>query len=388
MREVRVDPYGIKIMQPKALNYLIRLNSITNITANILKQEMLSLGGDVAVSRDALTGKAKKTDCLLLGNSSQLNRLIVKLDKQPFGLAGLAKDLSAALQNYQKENITLDLGKFRFNLSKRSLLMGIVNLTPDSFSNDGLYRSQEFGVRRSELEFVEYVRGLIRDGADIIDIGGESSRPGSKPVSVKEEIKRTLPVIKLLCKKVNIPVSIDTYKPEVAHAALDNGASLVNDITGLRNAKMIKTVRKYAAGVVIMHMKGKPRTMQNKPHYSYLIEEIMDFLLQAVMRAQEAGIKKQSIIIDPGLGFGKTAEHNLRILDRLSDFKSLGLPILVGPSRKSFIGKVLKAPVENRIFGTLASCVLAVKNGAAILRIHDVKAVKQALEVTKAIMYS
>lgn len=381
MRDIRVDPYGIQIMQPKALNYLIRLNSITNITANILKQEMLSLGGDVAVSRDALTGKAKKTDCLLLGNSSQFNRLIVKLDKQPFGLAQLAKDLSVTLQSYQKENITLDLGRHKFNLGYRTLLMGIVNLTPDSFSQDGLYRSRESGVG----SILEYVRGLIRDGADIIDIGGESSRPGAKPVSVKDELKRTIPVIKLVCKKIKVPVSIDTYKPEVAHAALDNGASLVNDITGLRAIKMARVVRRHNSGVVIMHMQGTPSTMQNKPRYADLIAEIMQYLQQAVIRAQEIGIKREKMIIDPGLGFGKTAEHNLEILNRLCEFKALGLPILVGPSRKSFIGKVLNCPVEGRIFGTVASCVLAAKNGVSILRVHDVKEVKQALDITQAI---
>ncbi|MFA5724990.1 MAG: dihydropteroate synthase [Candidatus Omnitrophota bacterium] len=370
MRDIQVDPYGIKVMLPKAQGYILKINALSNISANILKQEMLSLGGDVAVSRNALTGKAKKTDCLIMGNLAQLGSLSNKLHKQPFGLDNLARDLSLALKNYRRENFSLDLGSHRLCLGARSHIMGIVNVTPDSFSGDGL---------GDKWRAVEYAEKLVRDGADILDVGGESSRPGAKPVSVKVELSRTIPVIKALVRKIKVPVSIDTCKAEVARQALDSGASLVNDISGLKNIKIAKIASRYKAGVVIMHMRGNPRSMQKNPQYACLIDDIIAYLTEAIDRGVSAGIAKEKIIIDPGIGFGKTLEHNLEILKRLREFKVFGLPILSGTSRKAFIGKILNAPPENRIFGTLASCVVASENGADIVRVHDVKAVKQAL---------
>ena len=384
MQEIKVDPYGIKIMAPKAIMHLVHINSISNITANILKQEMLSLGGDAALARDALTGRTKRTDCLLIGNLSQFQRLNSKLQKQPFGLNRLAEELSHTLKNYEKDDFTLDLDSYKLDLKKRTFIMGVVNLTPDSFSGDGLYKSQK-SKAKSQKYIVEYVEQLVEDGADIIDVGGESSRPGAKPVSIEEELRRTIPVIKVLVKKVKVPVSVDTYKPEVAEEALDNGAVIANDITALKNPKMAKIVSKYKAGVVLMHMKGRPRTMQKNPAYSSLIDEIIQYLDKAIDRATEAGINKNKIIVDPGIGFGKTLKHNLEILKRLKEFKVLGQPILVGPSRKSFIGKILDVGPLMRLFGTVSSCVLAAKFGANIVRVHDVKEVKQALKVLDSI---
>jgi dihydropteroate synthase len=384
MREIKVDPYGIKIMAPKAISYTVRINSLTNIEANILKQEMLSLGGDAALSRDALTGKIKRTDCLLIGNLSQFNRLGTKLNKQPFGLNNLGLDLMRALNNYQRDGFILNLGRYKLSLAKRPYIMGAVNLTPDSFSGDGLYKAQSSKLKAQNY-IIDYVEQLVKDGADIIDIGGESSRPGAKPLSAKEELARTIPIIKALSKKIKAPISIDTYKPEVAKQALDNGAVMVNDITGLKNAKMARLVARYKAAVVIMHMQGNPRTMQKNPVYGSLLDEIIEYLQKAINRALCAGIAQEKIIIDPGIGFGKTAEHNLKILRRLSELKVLGRPILVGPSRKSFLGKILNAGPRERIFGTVSSCILAVKNGAKIVRVHDVKEVKQALKVFTAI---
>jgi dihydropteroate synthase len=386
MQEIKVDNYGIKIMVPKGIDRLIKINSLSCIAANILKQEMLSLGADAAIARDALTGKARKTDCLLMGNLAQFNRLSQKLKTQPFGLSKLAKELTKGLENYQKEEFILDLGKYRLNFKPgRTYVMGIVNLTPDSFSGDGLYSSSVVRKPSSVQNVINFAEKMVKDGADIIDIGGESSRPGAKSISVKEELKRTISVIKLLAKKIKVPISIDTYKPQVARQALDNGAVMVNDITGLRNPKMARLITKYKAGVVIMHMKGNPRMMQRNPIYKSLIDEIMEYLAQAIERACQAGINKNKIIIDPGIGFGKTVEHNLEILKNLSEFKILGRPILVGPSRKSFIGKILDVEPQERIFGTVASCVLAAKFGAQMVRVHDVKAVKQALRVSNAI---
>jgi dihydropteroate synthase len=259
--------------------------------------------------------------------------------------------------------------------------MGIVNMTPDSFSGDGVYtKGQSPACRQAGPSgTVPIVEQMIRDGADIIDIGGESSRPGAKPVSLKDELARTIPLIKALARRIKVPISIDTSKPQVAQQALDNGASLVNDITGLKNNQMPKVISRYKAGVVIMHMQGNPRSMQKNPQYISLIDDIIEYLSCAIKKAEDSGIAKEKIIIDPGIGFGKTLEHNLEILKRLKDFKILGKPILVGTSRKSFIGKILNVQPQERIFGTVASCVLACANGANIVRTHDVKAVKQAL---------
>ena len=383
MQEIKVDPYGIKIMVPKGMAFLVKMNALSNISANILKQEMLSLGADAAIAKDALTGKVKKTDCLLMGNLAQLLRLNEKLKKQPFGLNRLAQELSLAIGNYQNDKFTIKLGIYSLNFSRRPYIMGIVNLTPDSFSGDGLYKLSAVSYQPSAA--MDYVEKMVGDGADIIDIGGESSRPGGKSVSIKEELERTIPLIKNIAKKIKVPISIDTQKPEVARQALDNGAVMINDISGLRNPKMRKVVARYKAAVVIMHMKGNPRTMQKNPVYRSLIDEITAYLDTSIKLALEAGIAKDKIMIDPGLGFGKTVGHNLEIIKRLKEFKILGFPILIGPSRKSFIGKILNLEPKERIFGTVPACVLALENGANMVRVHDVKEVKQAITIEEAI---
>ena len=386
MQDIRVDPYGIAIMAPKAVQYLLKVGSVSIIAANILKQEMLSIGGDVAVCRDALTGRVKKTDCLVMGNFSQFKRLITKLHRQPLGLDILAHDLSLAIRNYQKENFSMNLGRFKINLGRRPLIMGVVNLTTDSFSGDGfLVRKFASSQVRKLDDIIDFAEKMVEDGADIIDVGGESTRPGAKPVPLKEEAKRVIPFIKTLAKKVKVPISIDTYKPELARQALDTGAVIVNDVFGLRNDSMPRIISRYKAGVVIVHMKGAPRTMQKNPHYPSLIDEITEYLAAAICKAKEAGVDEEKIIVDPGIGFGKTQEDNLKILSRLSEFKVLGRPVLVGTSRKSFIGKLLNTPPQERINGTVASCVLAVKNGAKIVRVHDVKPVKEALKIVEGI---
>ncbi len=266
-----------------------------------------------------------------------------------------------------------------FKFGSRTFVMGILNLTPDSFSGDGIHedtgRAVETAVR------------MVEEGADIIDVGGESTRPGSAPVAAAEEIKRVTPVIKKLAAKIDVPVSIDTRKRDVALAALDNGASMINDISGLEaDEDMAQLASQYDADVVIMHMKGTPETMQESPAYDDLIEEVISKLSQLVGRAEEKGVKRGNIIIDPGMGFGKTLEHNLEILNNLSRFKVLGKPILVGPSRKSFIGAILGVAPQERIFGTAASVALAIRNGADIIRVHDVKEIKQVAEVADAIV--
>ncbi|MFH1889073.1 MAG: dihydropteroate synthase [Candidatus Omnitrophota bacterium] len=385
MQDIKVDPYGIEIMLPKAVWHLVRIDSLSSIAANILKQEMLSLGGDVAVSRDTLTGKVKKTDCLVMANLSQFNRLTEKLKKQPFGLDRIARDLSETITNYHRDEFGLDLGKYKISLKQgMACIMGIVNLTPDSFSGDGLYKLGARSPERVINKIVDHVQKMAEDGADIIDLGGESTRPGARPVPLKEELKRTIPVIKKIVRKIKVPISIDTYKPEVARQALDNGAVMVNNITGL-NKDMARVVSKYKSGIVVMHIKGRPPTMQNNPVYESLIDEITRYFKSVIDRAAAFGISREKIILDPGIGFGKKFEHNLEILRGLRELKAVGSPILVGPSRKSFLGKILSAGPDERIFGTLSACVLAVQNGANIIRVHDVKAAKQAIEVLSAI---
>lgn len=375
MRDIHVDPYGIKIMSQKAAAYLLKLNSISNINANILKQEMLSLGADAAIARGSLTGTVKKTDCLLMGTLAQFSDLSRKINKQPFGLNTISKDLTLAIKNYRTEDFDLKFKSRGLRLSRRTLIMGVLNLTPDSFSGDGM---------TSVPEAVDLAKRLEKDGADIIDVGGESSRPGARPVTLKEELRRTIPTIKALAKKIKVPVSIDTSKAEVARQALDNGAQMINDISGLRDERMAKVAAKHKAAVVLMHMKGNPRTMQRHPKYASLMEEITQYLRNAIERAQDAGIEKDRIIIDPGIGFGKTVKDNLAILNNLSEFKILGRPILIGTSRKSFIGKILDAGPKERIFGTVSSCVIAARNGAHMIRTHDVREVSQALRILDA----
>lgn len=266
-----------------------------------------------------------------------------------------------------------------FEFGSRTYIMGILNLTPDSFSGDGIYKDPSRALEEAER--------IAEEGADIIDIGGESTRPGSLVISQEEEIERVVPVIKVLARKIKLPISIDTRKSEVAIRALDSGASIVNDITGLESDRaMAELIARYDAGVIIMHIKGTPQTMQKNPLYDDLIGEITEKLSRLVRDAEEEGIKKENIIVDPGIGFGKRTCHNLEILDSLSRFKALGKPILVGPSRKSFIGDILGLEPQERIFGTAASVAIAIKNGADIIRVHDVKEMKQVAEITDAIV--
>lgn len=387
LRNIKVDEYGIKIMSPKADFFLIKVADAPSIAANILKQEMLSLGGDVAISRNSITGKDKKTDCLLMGNFIQLKRLITKLKMQPFKLDFIGRDLEKTITNYKKEKFLIKCADYVLHTEGKTLIMGIINLTRDSFSCDGLLRQLvNLGYGGLEKLVLEKAEEMIKEGADIIDLGAESTRPGARPLGKDEEIKRLSACLKALVKEFKVPISVDTYKPDVAKAALDLGASIINDVTGLRNPEMKKLVAKYRAGTVIMHMKGSPRTMQKSPKYQSLIDEIISFLASAVDSAVvDFGISADCLIIDPGIGFGKTLEHNLEILRNLNEFKVLGRPILVGVSRKSFIGKILNVGPQERIFGTAAAAAVCIKGGCSILRVHDVKEMRQIASVCDAL---
>jgi dihydropteroate synthase len=251
--------------------------------------------------------------------------------------------------------------------------MGIVNVTPDSFSDGGFF----FTKRKA----IDYGKKLVDDGADFIDIGGESTRPGSNPVPVEEEIQRIVPVIEALAKKIQVPISVDTYKAPVADAALNAGAVIVNDISAMTLDNMMPSVViNHKASVVLMHMKGAPKTMQENPRYENVTLEVKQFLSERLSAAKMAGIKQ--IILDPGIGFGKTFAHNIQLLRELKLFTSLGYPILLGPSRKAFLGTILQVPPQERIEGTAAVVTSSIFNGANIVRVHDVKQMKRVALVT------
>lgn len=276
-------------------------------------------------------------------------------------------------------SVTLNCRSQKLELGQRTLTMGILNVTSDSFSDGGLFVEVEAAVEHAER--------MASEGADIIDIGGESSRPGADPVPAEVEIDRVLPVIEKLAKTTETAISIDTYKSSVARHALDMGACIVNDISALRgDPDMASVVAEAGVPVVLMHVKGTPKDMQIDPHYDSLISEIISFLRTRIQAAVDAGISSNQIIIDPGIGFGKTVAHNLEIIRRLWEFKSLGKPILIGTSRKSFIGKVLDLPADDRLEGTAAAVATAITNGADIVRVHDVKEMSRVARMTDAIV--
>jgi dihydropteroate synthase len=270
-----------------------------------------------------------------------------------------------------------------YDLSQRTLLMGVLNITPDSFSDGGRF----FEWTRA----VEQGKRLAEEGADILDLGGESTRPGSRPVSEEEELRRVIPVIEVLRPEISLPISIDTRKSAVAERALQSGADMVNDISALRfDEGMAEVVSRRKVPVVLMHMRGQPETMQADTHYEDLVGEIREFFRERIDYAVSRGIPRDRIILDPGIGFGKSLEekHNLILLKELRSFRTLNQPLMVGTSRKGFIGRILDLPPEEREEGTLATIVVAVQNGANIVRVHDVRRARRAVQVADAILRS
>jgi len=268
-------------------------------------------------------------------------------------------------------------GKYQLNLN-RPHVMGIVNVTPDSFSDGGKFHDTERAV--------QHALKLIEDGADILDIGGESTRPGATPVSLEEELARVIPVIEALSKISSVPLSIDTYKPEVMRAAIAAGADIVNDVCALQGEGALEIVANSNAGVCLMHMQGMPQTMQLDPHYTDVVEEVSSFLLLRLEAALAQGISKQRILLDPGFGFGKTTAHNITLIQNLDRLAALGQPLLVGLSRKAVLGKLVGGDEQQRLHAGLAASVISVIKGAKIVRVHDVKATVDALKVVAAVM--
>ena len=367
-------------MKHKSVFRAIQIYDVPSHSALIVKQEALACGADAAVSREALNGK--NTDILIMGTEAQLFRLAEKLAHQYKSLKDMGREIVRLLENAERLPAPIKIRGAVFGW-KRTYIMGVLNVTPDSFSDGGKFLDAGAAAKQAlEME---------KEGADIIDVGGESTRPGSEPVSAEDELKRVIPVIKAIRKKSKIPISIDTYKPEVAAAAMEAGADMINDVYGLRQNGMTECAAKFGVPVIIVHMLGKPKDMQAKPEYKDVVAESIEFLRERICTARAAGIK--NIIIDPGIGFGKRTgagiEDNCEILRRLAEYKTLGCPVLVGASRKRFIGNILGGlPESERLEGTLAACAIGAIKGANIVRVHDVKEAVRAIKIADAVMQS
>ena len=380
MEAIGVEEGGIKIMVPKSFHYCIKFYGLEPQDAIIMKQEMLAAGGDVAISQYAIPPHGKKTDALVIGTKTQLRILSMKMKMQYERLNEAGEKISGLIESMEKTH-EIVIGK-TLRTGKRTLIMGILNVTPDSFYDGGKYSSVESALERA--------REMVEEGADIIDVGGESSRPGSLPVSKDEELSRILPVIKAISDELDVPISVDTYRAEVAEEAIKAGAGMVNDITAMGGDDgMAKVVSEHGVPICLMHMKGTPQNMQKNPHYDDTMAEITKFLHERAEYAMAKGIDEKNIILDPGIGFGKRTgegiEDNCEIIARLAELKSLGFPVLVGASRKTFIGNLSNTRVEERLEGSLGAEAMAIANGADILRVHDVKETKRMAMVVDRI---
>lgn len=367
------DLAGVKYMAPKAVHRVLKVYDLKPRQANILKQEMLSKGGEAAVTRGAVDNTVTQTDVLLMGTLRQYRELNKKLRSQPFGLAQLGNKLIEVLDNMEGRPVrTLNCQGKELVIGSRTLVMGILNVTPDSFSDGG----QWFDPARA----VEQARQMVAEGADIIDLGGESTRPGHTPVNFEEELRRVMPVLEILVKELDVPISVDTFKADVASRALAAGASIVNDQWALRaDPGMAAVVASYGAPVILMHN-------QQGTTYQDLMGDMVQYFEESIAIAKSAGIPGDHIIIDPGIGFGKTLAQNLEVMRRLRELRCLGQPVLLGSSRKSMIGKTLDLPVDQRIEGTAATVSLGIVYGADIVRVHDVKEMVRVARMTDAML--
>ena len=377
MAETETDAAGIHSLRSRALHFTLKIERMDPQTASLLTQEMHLLGGASALNGRDQERRAESTDVLLMGTQEQFEELNARLVEHS-RLRPLSSLLTETLKNISKKKHSIRCRKRTFPLGERTLLMGILNITPDSFSDGGLYFDREKAIAQGV--------SMAEDGADILDIGGESTRPGSKPLAFEEELRRVIPVIESLVKKVDIPVSIDTYKSSVAQRAIEAGAEMINDISGLNfDPGLAHVAAREDLPLVLMHTRGTPETMQKDVHYESLFSEILLYLRESIRRAESAGVNPDQIIIDPGVGFGKTLEHNLLIIKNLSEFSIFGKPILLGTSRKNFIGRILNADTAHRLEGTLSSLAIAVFNGAHIIRCHDVLQARKTIAVADAI---
>ena len=373
LAQIGSDPAGIALMAGKPLGRGIKLEQVPLRVAHILKQEMLSVGGDAAVHRDVIVNKVDTTDVMLLGTVRQLGELAGKVLAQPFGLKKLGYGLKQLLAALEPKGVrVLKCRNQELKLGERTLIMGILNTTPDSFFDGGRYNKIESAVAQAKR--------MIEEGADILDLGAESTRPGYGAVSAEEEWQRLEPVLKTLLEQVAVPISIDTNKASVAAKALEAGAHIINDIWGLqKDPELARVVGEYQAPVIVMHN-------QDGTTYHHLMGDIFNFLRKSIALAENSGLSGDQIIVDPGIGFGKTTGQNLEVMARLAECKTLGHPVSLGTSRKSMIGEILNQRVSERLEGTLATAVLGVVAGADIIRVHDVSANRRAVQMADAIV--
>jgi len=380
LKSVKVEPYGIQAMLPKMFHLNIILEGLECGAANIIKQEMLSLGGDAAVAQGTIACSIPQTDVILMGTHKQLLKFADKISVQPFGLRQVSERIKNILRDVFAVSFPFQTSRREILLGERTLVMGILNVTPDSFSDGGRFPSVDQAVE-------EGIR-MAEEGADIIDIGGESTRPGSDPVPLEEEQRRVIPVIRSLASRINLPLSIDTMKADVAQMALEEGAEIVNDVTSMGfDIRMAPVVADAGAAIILMHMRGTPKSMQDgNLAYCSLRGEIIGFLQKRIDHAVNQGINTERIMIDPGLGFGKTAEDNRRLIKHLREFKCLQRPIVVGPSRKGFIGRITGGIPADRSEGTAAVVTAAILHGAQVVRVHDVAMMKKVASMADAVL--
>ncbi len=379
MARIGAHPVSFEIFERKAQIIPLKIFNVSSPTANIIKQEMLSLGGDAIVHKNVINCKVENSDIILLGTKKHYELLLQKLEKNNyFDLPRVFRELKEYLLKEKVKEISSPWGRIiNFN---RTLIMGIINVTPDSFYS---------GSRKMQIdEILKTAEDMIMNGVDIIDIGGQSTRPGSEPVGLEEEISRVIPAIENIRRNYpDVLISVDTYYSQVAKLAVEKGADIVNDISAFRfDESLVKVVAELKVPYILMHMKGTPKDMQKNPYYDDVIREIIEFFEERIEYANKNGVDPEKIIIDPGIGFGKRYEDNLEIMARLKEFKSLKKPILIGASRKSFIGKALgDLPSEERLEGTLGITALCVLNDVDIIRVHDVKENKRVVKVLEEI---
>ena len=358
-----VDAGGIKILSSKMHHHIIYIRDLHFGGANILKQDALSVGADLAVPRGTVVGAVKYVDCVLIATQRQLEVLTKKELAQPFELKELAKKLQQII---------------KIKKPKKVEIMGIINANDDSFFS---------GSRFKDKDALKKIEQMYNDGASIIDIGGVSSKPNADIVSEDDELERVKPILDAISKNKlyeDITFSCDSYTPAVISYALESGFRIVNDITGLANDEVCKLCASYDAKAIIMHMQGTPKTMQQNPHYENILTDIYEFFQQRVLKAKSFGVK--DIVLDVGIGFGKTLQNNIDLIKHLEHFLTLEKELLVGGSRKSMIDKIYPTKVEDRLSGTIALHLEAIRNGASILRVHDVKEHTQAIKVAQAFL--
>jgi dihydropteroate synthase len=373
------DPEGVGIMTRKGRIFRVRLDGVPLKAAPLLKQELLSVGGDAAHARGVADHSVTSTPSVLLATWGQYRRLLPKLERQPFRLKEIAEEVDRALRAYVQRGPRTVPGAHRsLTLGDRPRVMGVVNVTPDSFSDGGHFLDPAKAVAEAERQ--------VAEGADLIDIGGESTRPSSVALSPEQEWSRIAPVLTALHGRLAVPLSVDTRHSEVASRAVDAGADFINDVEGLRSEEMRRVAARTGAGVVVMHMRGTPSTMQQDVHYADLRGEVFAALATATDTAVREGIAPEKLIVDPGLGFGKSAEQSLELLVHVGELRSLGYPVLLGASRKSFLGWTLGGPNGplDRLDVGLAAAVIAAERGVALVRTHDVGPTVRALQLVRA----